>query len=308
LSTRTGFLTGTPKDVTLPSGSAAGTSQCLSPGDINADGYADIACLGASGVVYVVWGSADGLRTTSIQTVTLPPASGWPYDYMVPACDVNADGFADVLVVAYPGATNAALLYLGGAEGLAASPSQVLGQPGDDGGDGLPDFGRWMAALGDVNGDGYGDVAISDSNDVYIYYGTPEGLAVTPSVTVWFTDQFGGSTQMASLAGGGDLNGDGFCDVLVNGTGTNPTVWFGGPSGITVNGAGNVTSPQKTVTTSDHGYSDTLASVGDVNGDGIGDFANVSSALSTDVFYGSSGTFPTGPAVTLDMGQWTFMH
>jgi hypothetical protein len=48
-------------------------------------------------------------------------------------------------------------------------------------------------------------------------------------------------------------------------------------------------SPEKTVTTSGHDDSYALVSIGDLNGDGIDDFAVISNVLTTDVFYGSGG-------------------
>jgi len=75
-----------------------------------------------------------------------------------------------------------------------------------------------VAGVGDINGDGYPDVAVGAqgalnfTGKVYLYLGNGLGIAATPNVSLTGPDagQFG-----FSLAGAGDVNGDGFCDLLV---------------------------------------------------------------------------------------------
>jgi hypothetical protein len=75
------------------------------------------------------------------------------------AGDVNGDGYSDVLVGAYPydnGQTDEgrAYLYLGSASGLSASATRTA-----EGNQDNAYFGISVASAGDVNGDGYSDVA-----------------------------------------------------------------------------------------------------------------------------------------------------
>lgn len=127
--------------------------------------------------------------------------------------DVNGDGFADVAVGAPRSNTGAAYVYLGSATGLSRTPATTLrGVTG-----GFADFG-WgygaaVASAGDVNGDGFADLAVAADGEgapqgVCIYLGGEDGLATTPSVTLPSAVSAGG----LSMASAGDVNGDGYAD------------------------------------------------------------------------------------------------
>jgi hypothetical protein len=133
------------------------------------------------------------------------------------AIDVNGDGYSDVIVGA-PGwvdSPGAVLVYLGSAHGLGAAPSLVLGNSSAE------DFGSAVVSAGDIDGDGYADLAISGNIDgpglrtgaVFVYLGGAAGPASTPVVTL-----VGASPYVsfgATLAGAGDVNRDGFADLVV---------------------------------------------------------------------------------------------
>ena len=101
------------------------------------------------------------------------------------AGDVNGDGYDDVLVgapfsVSDPGEVGRVYLYLGNPAGLSRSPAWVVEGPQAEAW-----FGSSVAAAGDVNGDGYGDILIGasqydggmvDEGAVYVYLGSPDGL------------------------------------------------------------------------------------------------------------------------------------
>jgi hypothetical protein len=129
--------------------------------------------------------------------------------------DVNGDGYADVLVTA-PGANGRlgeVSVFLGGPKGLSRKAAWTL-----HGADfGLLFFGQAACPAGDLDGDGYDDVALGGKDaegrgKVLIFRGGPRGLARTPSWQLQAEaagDQFG-----AWVAPAGDLDGDGRPDLV----------------------------------------------------------------------------------------------
>jgi hypothetical protein len=190
-------------------------------GDVNGDGFGDVIvsgfqnAWGADGGVFVFLGSANGLAVTP--ATVLPGAvdaggGGLEFNSSVSnAGDVNGDGYADIFVGACVSRDNSCV-YLGSAGGVALTSATVLVVPGSDTGVG--------ASAGDVNGDGYGDVVLSATrltsgvNSVGVYLGGAGGLAtapaVAPSESQNAVDGFG-----LAVASAGDVNGDGFADVVV---------------------------------------------------------------------------------------------
>ena len=104
----------------------------------------------------------------------------------------------------------------------------------------MPSFGVSVATAGDVNGDGYSDVIVgahdydSDQTDegrAYVYLGSASGLASSPAWTAE-GDQAGADFGI-SVATAGDVNGDGYSDVIVGAPGTTTARRTrGGPTSI----------------------------------------------------------------------------
>ena len=145
-----------------------------------------------------------------------------------PAGDVNGDGIDDVLIAGL----GSAFLYFGSATGLATTPSVRF--EGDSG----THFGARVAGLGDFNGDGIADFAISarlenaNRGAVYVFFGrssaTPWPATVTIGSTgcdadLCFRPDDGAAGSGADEAGrfgwsvapAGDFDGDGYFDLVV---------------------------------------------------------------------------------------------
>ena len=198
-----------------------------SAGDVNEDGYADVV-IGAAGYpgggsefplgygrAYLYLGGAGGLSTVASWTATGERQSALFGSSVASAGDVNGDGNADVIVGANQMTGGGqAYLYLGGASGLPAAASWTAG-----GETASSYFGCSVASAGDVNGDGYSDVVIgaygnvSDTGKAYLYLGRASGLSLVRSWTAVgevTLQRFG-----ASVASAGDVNSDGYADVIV---------------------------------------------------------------------------------------------
>ncbi|MCK6530045.1 FG-GAP-like repeat-containing protein [Myxococcota bacterium] len=273
---------------------AAYFGQAVAPaGDVNGDGFGDVI-VGApdyddgeadEGGAFVFLGSATGLAATPDWTASGEQA-GTKFGYSVSSAgDVNGDGYADVVVGSpffdvagnYGGNNDGkAYLYLGSASGLSAVPAWTAESAGVDAW-----FGHSVSAAGDVNGDGYGDVLVGAPyhNQTYnyegralLYTGSPSGLSATPA---WTVDSGAEDVHLGfSVSSAGDVNGDGYGDVVVglpgngwdNGSPGQAWVYLGSPSGLA---AGPAWTNWVDQGQAQFGYS--VASAGDVNGDGYGD-------------------------------------
>jgi hypothetical protein len=156
------------------------------------------------------------------------------------AGDVNADGFDDV-VLGCPSCEfptyweGVVLLFLGSPSGLGTDPAWIKQGNVKSGA-----FGDGVSNAGDVNGDGFDDVAVGDSASgerVQVFLGTASGLRHHPSTSLVVTG--GQARGVLIFSGAGDVNGDGFDEVIVGApyyptgnTGTGGAlVWYGRPLG-----------------------------------------------------------------------------
>ncbi len=210
-------------------------------GDVNGDGYADII-IGApkynadQGLAYVYYGSSGGLQQYTPQSLAyqqyenqLPVHPKHKFGATVSGGgDINGDGYADVLVATDrddAATANAVYVYYGSSSGISNyySSSETVDSPQND-----SQFGAALAAAGDLNGDGYGDVAIgtpgfdadslTDQGAVSFHFGSSGGLSTTLPVRA-FKSADGGAHLGDHISGGGDLNGDGYGDVIVSAPG-----------------------------------------------------------------------------------------
>jgi len=174
------------------------------------------------------------------------------------------------------------------AQAALSSPVDLLTQANItlDGAAAYDYSGRSVAGAGDVNGDGIADVIIGapDANSSYVVYGnatptSPVQLgALDPASTGFRIDgAAGGDRSGSSVAGAGDINGDGIADVIIgapnadNNSRTNSGssyVVYGSdtPTNINLNSLGTAGFRIDGAATSDNS-GNSVAGAGDVNGD-----------------------------------------
>ncbi|GAF96313.1 unnamed protein product, partial [marine sediment metagenome] len=201
-----------------------------SAGDMDGDGYDDVV-IGAhtydngetnEGRAFVYLGDETGLSDSPDWTAESNQATAYFGISVGAAGDVNGDGCADVIVGAYSydnGETNEgrAFVYHGCATDLTAIPDWTAESDQPNAG-----FGNSVGTAGDVNGDGYADVIIGasgydngqeDEGRAFVYHGSSTGLSTSLGWTAESDQEgayFGNSVGTA-----GDVNGDGYADVIV---------------------------------------------------------------------------------------------
>src|SRR6185437_2956490 len=156
-------------------------------------------------------------------------------DVVASAGDINGDGYADLVFGTLLG--RHAFVAYGGPSGISM-PSLVLSDPfPPNEPDSFSLYGGALACAGDVNGDGFADLLVgaagngndySMAGDVFLYSGGAGGLSTTPMRLVPAQAASGGLGTW--VAPGGDVNGDGFADILVN-NGEGSYLYLGGANG-----------------------------------------------------------------------------
>src|SRR5689334_6041529 len=334
-------------------------------GDVNGDGFADVI-VGAPGVAfnylggpdysaYVIFGhGADDVPVTP----TVDPngafdlnavlhvefGAGYSGDtqagYAVSyAGDFNGDGVGDFMVSAPRDGLEGATYIVFGKAGLAdANPTEAIridgGQPS-----GARDLsGYSVAAVGDVNGDGFDDVLISSPNATvdgrsvagvsYVVYGNASGTNIDLShfnASEGFRiigSAFDGVGN--SVAAAGDVNGDGRMDFLIGAAFTSPNgvalagstyLVYGSDSGADVDLA-NLTPSQGIRLNGElqleMGFS--VSAAGDFNGDGLADIvigapgASSAQAGSAYVIFGKAGGLSNVNPANLAPGDGFRIH
>ena len=278
-------------------------------GDVNGDDYADVV-VGAdrykqfTGRIYIYLGNASGLSATPIFTATGEDVNNH-FGYSVDtAGDVNGDGYDDIIVGAYhyKEFTGRVYVYAGNANGLSTTPVSTITGEGPN-----LYFGRLVGAAGDVNGDGYGDVIVGApaydrwTGRVYVYAGSSSGLGTTPIFTA--AGEGPSSSFGRSAGAAGDVNGDGYSDVVVGAHGYGDFagriyVYMGWADGLGAVPAFTATGKE---VKGHFGYS--AGTAGDVNRDGYDDLIVGANCQSENtgriyVYAGSSNGLSATPIFT----------
>jgi len=242
-------------------------------GDVNGDGFADLI-VGArfddnngtdSGSARVISG-VDGSILYNFDGDSAFASFGTSVSG---AGDVNDDGFADLIVGASLGENNGILS--GSAWVFSGVDGSVLHRFAGDSSSDL--FGECVSGAGDVNGDGFADLivgAVGDDNN-----GDRSGSArVFSGSDGSVLYNFDGSSTRnllgRSVSGAGDVNDDGFADLIVGAIGDGDDNFFNGTTRVYSGSDGSVLHTfGGDPNSSNFGIS--VSSAGDVNGDGVAD-------------------------------------
>jgi hypothetical protein len=142
--------------------------------------------------------------------------------------DINGDGYADVVqantVGGNPGDTFFSV-HPGSAGGIGKAPVLITNPEG---------FNSTLLASGDMNGDGFSDLTawygwVNPSGKFHEHLGSSAGIATSPATTI--DSGFTASILFNALRGAGDVNKDGYEDLLIGSYGK-ATLYLGGMGGL----------------------------------------------------------------------------
>jgi hypothetical protein len=252
-------------------------------GDVNGDGYSDVivgahSYSSSKGRSYVYFGGV--LPDNTADVIMDGEAAGDEFGVSVStAGDVNVDGYSDVIIGSdqYSSNTGRAYIFLGGSSPDNTADVTMTGEATNN------YFGRSVSCAGDVNGDGYSDVMVGETGNAsvtgktYIYFGG-NFLDNNPDVTL--AGETIGSRFGFSVSSAGDINGDGYSDVIVSAYGYSAWtgkayVYFGGSS---MNNSADMTMTGEATI---NYFGQNVSTAGDVNGDGYSDLVVGSPSYAT---------------------------
>lgn len=246
-------------------------------GDLNNDGYDDVI-IGApmedssgpdAGCAYIYYGGQRMDANADVILVGNISYGHWGHCVSY-AGDVNHDGFSDVIVGGFN--TGYVHIYLGkDVMDNSADFTFSSGKFGDN-------FGECVASAGDINQDGYDDVIIGASCDntkgthtgcVYIHFGG-YSMDTNPALTLIGETEFNNFGE--SVACAGDINNDGYSDLMVGAPGNEAGGDRAGRVYIYYSNPSIDPEPDVVITGNPHQWLGSyIAHAGDVNNDGYDD-------------------------------------
>ena len=229
-----------------PTNAYPGVANQIAIGDFNGDGIQDYAVKSTSSVTIKAGGSNAVLATLNNDTTV-----GGIGSSIIGLGDVNGDGYSDVIVGSDSGDKfNIAFVLLGSNAPMPAISTLQVAGGGTQYGYSIRaeqigvKAGLVVGAAGDINGDGLNDMIVTarDGNGgagaVYVVFGkTDTDTVYLRDVALgkggFVIDGVAGSHAGTTAFGAGDLNGDGYADIVVGDSANHQYVVYGGPQFIT---------------------------------------------------------------------------
>jgi len=268
--------------------------------DVNGDGYEDLALRNSynsghgEADVFLSTGAA-GVQSADIaDAATIITSTSKSFGWGVALGDINGDGYADIVVGANEVNADELNTFAGAAYVFHSAGPQGIPSGDDTAADAVlsgTEQGRLFGesvAVADVNGDGYGDIAVgagSKGGGVYVFHSAGDSGLATATVAdadASLEDSLG---NFGWAVAAGDLNGDGYADVVAgnpnSGSGVVRILYSTGEDGIPLD-----THTVLIGTATRSGFGGALA-IGDVNGDGYADLGVA--AIGKAFFFYSTG-------------------
>jgi len=221
--------------------------------------------------------------------------------------DFNGDGVGDILLVQQVGTGTAAapmLIFVGDRKGLYAEASSQVFVDGIA----MPSPGATTPLVGDFNNDGVTDIFnLGFGNDAPPFSGGTNSLFLSDTISRQLSDQSSSLSQVLDGNHGGsigDVNGDGYLDVLVNGLADGNVLLINDTTGHFLSRPDYIPRPFMPGSTTQRQTS-TWSGLIDVTGDGkvdviIGKWAGTSSFLNSYVLVNDgSGNFGNAVPIAL---------
>ncbi len=281
--------------------------------DFNHDGFMDLVVSSPSygyiygsspsrGKVYIYYGGPNFSSNTQASVTlegTYNGTIGIRLNDVINVGDINGDGYDDLYIYATdygaPSSQVQRLMFFYGGTSDLNTPDHIMYVP-------LNTYIYFINKLGDVNGDGFGDIGFTHYiTGQYRVFSIIMGGTYVENVI--FTYSYYLSYGLCTVSGIGDINNDGYADFTLAYTNNDPNIGYHLINIYYSNSTGIYNNPQILIQTQEP-ITKVSKSLGDMNNDGYDDFMGYISNYGTHVWLGSDNLNVSTPSYNLTPG-WT---